>query len=205
MKHYTHDGKRNPELTTSDLRKIAHSCVGEDEIALAASLWYPWGHREGTIYTESSKIDLRIKMERSIQFDFCLGSYGLLINENSMDESRDTTFGTGGVSLFNRVCGSFKLYYGNCQLAPSSVWRDYFKCNPKNDDPYTWVDKTGMEVLRFERIASPFREIMREAYIRQPILFRWICNKPWMEAFLRSEHLCLIPFGTQEPYPYLGE
>lgn len=201
----THDGKRNPELTTSDLRRIAHSHIGEDEIVLAASLWYPWGYREGTIYTESSKIDFRIKMERPMQFDFCLGSYGLLINENSMDESRDTTFCTGGVSLFNRVCGSFKLYYGNCQLAPSSVWRDYFKCNPKNDDPYTWVDRTGMEVLRFERIASPFREIIQEAYIRQPILFRWICNKPWMEAFLRSEHLCLIPFGTQEPYPYLGE
>lgn len=41
------------------------------------------------------------------------------------------------------------------------------KCNLKNDDPYTWVDRTGMEVLRFERIASPFREIMQEAYIRQ--------------------------------------
>lgn len=198
-----HDGKKNPELTPSDLRNIAHSHVGEDEIVLAASLWYPWGYREGAIYTESSKIDLRIKMDRPIQFDFCLGSYGLLINENSMDESRDTTFGTGGVSLFNRVCGSFKLYYGNCQLAPSSVWREYFKCNPKNADPYTWVDRTGTEVLRFERIASPVREIMREAYIRQPILFRWVCNKSWLRSFLQSEHLCLYPFCTQESYPYL--
>lgn len=39
----THDGKRTPELTTSDLHNIAHSHIGKDEIVLAASLWYPWG------------------------------------------------------------------------------------------------------------------------------------------------------------------
>lgn len=201
----THDGKQTPELTISDLRNIAHSCIGEDEIVLAASLWYPWGYREGTIYMESSKIDLRIKMQRPIQFDFCLGNYGLLINEDAMYESCDTQFGTGGFSLFNRVCGNLNVNFGNCQLAPSSFWRDFLECKPKDNDPYTWVDRTGMEVLRFERIASPTREIMREAYIRQPILFRWICKKSWLEGILRSEHLCLIPFGVQEKYPCLGD
>ena len=201
----THDGKQTPELTISDLRNIAHSCIGEDEIVLATSLWYPWGYREGRIYTESSKIDLRIKMQRPIQFDFCLGNYGLLINEDAMYESCDTQFGTGGFSLFNRVCGNLNLNFGNCQLAPSSFWRDFLECKPKDNDPYTWVDRTGMEVLRFERIASPTREIMREAYIRQPILFRWICKKSWLEGILRSEHLCLIPFGVQEKYPCLGD
>lgn len=201
----SHDGKRNPELTTSDLLDIVHAHIGEDEVVLAASLWYPWGYREGTVYTESSKIDLAIRMQRPIKFDLCLGCYGLIINEEAMYESHNTKFGTGGISLFNRICGNFKLYFGNCQLAPSAVWRDYFKCNPKSNNPYTWVDSSGLEVLRFERIASPVREIMQEAYIRQPILFRWICNKPWLEAHLRSEHLCLIPFGTQEPYPNLGE
>ena len=154
---------------------------------------------------ESSKIDLRIKMQRPIQFDFCLGNYGLLINEDAMYESCDTQFGTGGFSLFNRVCGNLNLNFGNCQLAPSSFWRDFLECKPKDNDPYTWVDRTGMEVLRFERIASPTREIMREAYIRQPILFRWICKKSWLEGILRSEHLCLIPFGVKEKYPCLGD
>lgn len=201
----THDGKRNPELTISDLHDIAHSHVINDEIVLAASLWYPWGYRDGTIYTESSKIDFPIKMQRPIQFDFCLGNYGLLINEEAMDESQDTTFGTGGISLFNRVCGSFKLYFGNCQLAPSSAWRDLLECKPKGSDPYTWENNLGQEILRFERIASPIREITREAYIRQPLLFRWVCNKTWLNTILQSKHLCIIPFEAQEPYPCLGE
>jgi hypothetical protein len=138
-------------------------------------------------------------------FDVCIGNYGLLINEGAMDESRVTTIGIGGLSLFNRVCGNFMLYFGNCQLAPSSVWRVLFDCKPKDNDPYTWVDKSGQKVLHFERIASPVREIMREAYIRQPILFRWVCKKSWIETILESECLCLIPFGAEEPYPHLGD
>ena len=201
----THDGKSSPELSTSDLHNIAHSHVGEDEIVLAACLWYPWGYREGTIYTEVSKIDIPIKMERPVEFDACLGNYGLLINEQVMDETQDTTIGMGGVSLFNRVCGNLKLYFGNCQVAPASIWRDLFECEPKDNDPYIWVDSSGQEILRFERIASPVREVMREAYIRQPILFRWISNKAWLKTILQREHLGIIPFGTQEPYPRLGD
>lgn len=201
----THDGKRVPELTASDLHHIAHAQVNDDEIVLAASLWYPFGYREGVIYTESSKIDLPIKMQRSTHFDSCLGNYGLLIYEDSMDESRDTTIGTGGLSLFNRLCGSFRLYFGNCQLAPSSVWKDFFDCKPKSNNPYIWENRSGVEVLRFERVASPVRETMREAYIRQPILFRWVCNKPWLKTILQNECLCIIPFGIQEPYPFLGD
>ena len=200
----THDGKSSPEVSTSDLHNIAHSHVNEDEIVLAASLWYPWGYREGTIYTEVSKIDIPVKMERPIEFDACLGNYGLLINEQAMDESQDTTIGAGGLSLFKRVCGNLKLYFGNCQVAPASIWRDLLDCKPKDNDPYVWIDSSGQEVLRFERVASPVREVMREAYIRQPILFRWIGNKTWLKTMLQNEHLVIIPFGTQEPYPRLG-
>ena len=201
----THEGKHKLELSISDFRNIVRSHIGEDEVVLAANLWYPWGYREGTIYTESSKIDLPINIQRSVQFDVCLGNYGLLIHEDVMYESKDTGFGTGGVSLFNRICGNLNLNFGNCQLAPSSVWRDYFECKPKDNDPYTWIDRYDNEILRFERIASPVREIMREAYIRQPILFRWICKESWLEDIMRSENLCLIPFGIKEKYPYLGD
>ena len=197
----TYDGKKVPSLTPSDLRHIVHANVNDDEIVLAASLWYPFGHKEGVIYTESSKIDLPIKRQRSIHFDSCIGNYGLLISEVIIEESRDTTIGTGGISLFNRLCGNFRLYLGNCQLAPSSVWKDCFDCKPRNSNPYLWENRSGLEVLRFERIASPVRETIRELYIRQPILFRWVCKKSWLKSILQREHLYLFSFGNYKPYP----
>ena len=198
----SHDRGKDSELTTSDLHHIAHSHVNDYEIVLAASLWYPFGYKEGTIYMESSKIDIPIKMQRSNQFDMGIGNYGLLISEEAIVESFDSTIGTGGISLFNRLCGFFRLCYGNCQLVPSSIWRDFFDCKPKRSNPYIWEDHSGMEVLRFERIASPIRELIQEAYIRQPILFRWICNKTWLSTILQNEGLCLIPSCIQEPYPF---
>ena len=201
----SHDRRKDSELTTSDLHHIAHSHVNDNEIVLAASLWYPFGYKEGTIYMESSKIDIPIKMQRSNQFDMSIGNYGLLISEEALDEYRDTTIGTGGISLFNRLCGSFRLCFGNCQLVPSSIWRDYFDCKPKSSNPFIWEDHSGMEVLRFERIASPIRELIQEAYIRQPILFRWICNRTWLSTILQNEGLCLIPFFIQETYPFGGD
>lgn len=201
----THTDNKDLEIPTSDLHHIVHSHISDDEIVLAASLWYPLGHRGGTIYTEFSKIDFPIKLQRPIKLDYCIGNYGLLICEEAMDESRYTTLGTGGLSLFNRLCGSFRLYFGSCQLAPSSVWRVLFDCRPKIRNPYIWEDHAGAEVLRFERIATPIREALREAYIRQPILFRWICKKPWLETKLQKECLCLIPFSIREPYAIGGD
>lgn len=201
----TCDGNKKQELTLSNLHDIVHSHVGEEELVLAANLWYPWGYKDGVIYTEISKIDLPIKMHRNKQLDVCLGNFGLLANEEAIEESCYSAIGTGGLSLFNRVCGSFKLYFGNCQLAPSSVWKERFDCNPQEDNPYIWIDNKGQEILRFELIASPVREVMREPYIRQPLLFRWICNKAWLQDVLQSEHLCLYPFCTQEQYPCFSE
>lgn len=197
----TSDGKRQPELTASDFHRIAHSFVDDDETVLAASLWYPFGHKDGAVYTEFCKIDLPIKMPRPNQFDFCIGNYGLLISEQNLDESMDTNLGTGGLSLFNRLCGSFRVYFGNCQLAPSSVWRACFGCEPTPGNPYCWQDRFGQQVLRFERIASPTREALREVYIRQPILFRWVCKKTWLETILQEKTLCLLSISVQEPYP----
>ena len=135
------------------------------------------------------------------KFDFCFGNFGLLASEDVIDESCCSTIGTGGVSLFNRVCGSFKLYFGNCQLAPSSIWRDWLGCVPLDNDPYIWINQSGKKVLWFERIASPVREAMQEAYIRQPLLFRWICDKKWLNTILKSEKLYLNYTFAQEKYP----
>ena len=48
------------------------------------------------------------------------------------------------------------------------------------------------EVLWFERIASPMREAMREHYIRQPIIFRWVCDSTWIKQKLQELGLRMI-------------
>lgn len=125
----------------------------------------------------------------------------MLANENAIDELFVSEIGSGGIGLFSRVCGNLKLYFGNCQLAPSSTWRDYLGCETSESNPYVWVDRNGHQVLRFERIASPVRNLMGEAYIRQPILFRWICDKKWLDKALENLNLCVFLITEQEEYP----
>ena len=200
-----HDGKPHEYLTPSALHNIVNYNVGDNEIVLAASLWYPWGYKDGTIYIQSSKIGVPHDALMDKEFDRCVGNFGLLTNEDAIDESCVSEIGSGGASLFNRVCGNFKLYFGNCQLAPSSVWRDCFACEPLENNPYIWINQNGEEVLRFERVASPVRELMREPYIRQPILFRWICDKEWLKNMLQTMGLILFPICLQKKYPVLME
>ena len=200
-----HDKKEHEYLTTSDLSNITRYNVGEDEMVVASCLWYPWGHKDGTIYIQSSKIGLPHDAFMSDDLDSCIGNFGLLANENAMVESFDSGIGDGGVSLFNRVCGNLKLYFGNCQIAPSSIWRDCLDCTPTENNPYIWINQSGNTVLRFERIASPVRELLQEPYIRQPILFRWVCDKKWLNEVLRNNGLCLFHVCEQESYPRLTE
>lgn len=65
------------------------------------------------------------------------------------------------------------------------------------------IDGTGHKILRFERIASPYREAMQESYIRQPILFRWICNEAWLEKTLKENDLEIWKVVSSEEYPTL--
>ena len=103
----------------------------------------------------------------------------------------------GGVNLFNHLGGIHRLFHGNCQLVPSSIWREFFGCKPSDMSPYVWVNEDGDRILYFERIASPYREAIQESYVRQPILFRWVCNASWLEKVLRETSsnfgkLCLL-------------
>ena len=200
-----YNGEGTFELSEKEMQHIAHTHVNEGEIVLAATLWYPWGYKGGAIYTESSKIDLMESEYQNFQFDCCVGNFGLLAVEGAIEETCYSEFGMGGVSLFNLVRGNIKFYFGNAQIVPSSVWDNWFECKPKHNDPYTWFEKNGQKVLWLERIASPSREVMREPYIRQPILFRWVCSKTWLEATLIENHLHLYRIHNMAPYPLLAE
>lgn len=202
---YSNDGNNSVDFTISQLHDIACCRIEDGEIVLAASLWYPFGHSDGVVYTETSKISMSYGRPVSDRFDQCLGNYGLLACEGEIDETVHSRIYTGGRSLFNRVCGCLVIYYGNCQLAPSSVWRERFNCSPKRENPYVWVDQTGFEIMRFERIASPMRELIQEPYIRQPILFRWVCNRTWLYNILRENNMLLKSIYTEEPYPFQSD
>ncbi len=192
-------------LSCEQLQEIAHHNIENGEVVLAACLWYPWGHSDGAIYIESSMLsEDKAEKETSI-FDWCLGNYGLLSHEGALCETTNAPQFMDGFSLFNRVGGMQKIIYGNCQLAPSSIWRQMFNCRPDPNNPLILLNNEDVIVLRFERIAAPFREGLQETYIRQPILFRWICNKSWLDTTLSNSSICLSRIFQEEKYPNLSE
>lgn len=199
----TYNGEKESGLSNEQLHNIAHAHITEGNVLLAASLWYPWGHKEGAIYIESSKIKFLFDRSHSEEFDWCIGNFGLLACEGSIDETHNSAVGIGGASLFNRVGGGQKLFFGNCQMAPASIWCKLFACHPKQGNPYIWVDQYEREVLWYERIASPDREARQEAFIRQPFLCRWICNENWLK--MASSDLEVYHITSIEPYPNLIE
>ena len=182
-------------LSSEQLKKIVHSNVSDTDIVLSANLWYPWGHNGGAIYVESTILSSESCEIESKMFDWCLGNYGLLISEGNLEETNNVS------SLFNRIGGSHIITYGNCQLVPSSIWRAVFNCRPSDNDPFSWLNEDGNTVLKFERIASPYRQTMQESYIRQPILFRWICNKKWLTTTLSSLNVKLVRIFNKTNYP----
>lgn len=191
----------NEELTVEQMSAIANDNIGEGETVLAACLWYPWGHDEGKIYWEYSKVDSIMNQYRFDQKNRSVGNYGLLIHEGNLDESVEENLYRGGVNLFDHLGGSCRIFHGNCQLAPSTMWRRHLGCKPSLRSPYMWVNETDDKVLRFERIASPYREAINEKYIRQPILFRWVCDRMWLENILDNKGFKIWKISYLEDYP----
>lgn len=130
-----------------------------------------------------------------------MGNYGILAYEGTIEEANVEDPCFGGVNLFNHLGGIHRLFHGNCQLVPSSIWREFFGCKPSDTSPYVWVNEAGDRILYFERIASPYREAIQESYVRQPILFRWVCNASWLEKVLRDNELELWKVVSSEDYP----
>ncbi|WP_407309835.1 hypothetical protein [Desulfosporosinus sp. SB140] len=180
-------GKRPTQgLNEVQLSKIAHQNLSGGDTLLATYIWYPWGHEDGAVFIKTAKVCSTLNSYRDNRFDWCLGNFGLLAMEGAIDETEDTSIFRGGINLFNRIGGKIRICFGNSQLAPSSAWQKLLRCVPSSASPYVWINENGDEVLRFERIASPTREAMREAYIRQPIIFRWVCHSDWLHRKLKE-------------------
>lgn len=188
-------------LTRQDFSAIARRNLSDNETLLAACIWYPWGHEAGAIFFESTKVSSVFNPFQTNDFDWCLSNFALLARESSMSESRDTTLYHGGVNLFNRLGGRISICFGNSIFIPSSIWRELFRCYPSPNSPYTWQDSKGTMVLRFERFISPTRDATHELYIRQPILFRWVCESNWLEKKLKRLGLKKWQIHSIENYP----
>lgn len=171
------------------LSNIANYNVGEDEIVLAANVWFPWDREKGIIFNKVAKIDSKYNYFRSNRLNRSVGNFGLLFKEGSLDEYYEEYLDYGGVNLFNLVGGKTRFYYGSSQLIPSSVWADIFNCTIDSFYPYAFLDENSNQILRFEFIASPIRSLSNEHYFRQPVLFRWICKKGWLNDILKKQGL----------------
>ncbi len=188
-------------ISNEQLLKIIQNGIPDDKVLLAGSLWYPWGQKDGAICWLTSKIDTIFSFYFKDEMDWSVGNYGVLANEGAICETNNSEICFGGASLFNRVGGSLKFTFGNSQMVPSAFWKNCLNCSPSDANPYVWVNQQGKEVLWFERIVSPMRKTMREAYIRQPILFRWVCDSEWLNDLLKDNGLVLRYISSFESYP----
>jgi hypothetical protein len=201
--HSSSKSSREPQtIDKSRLSQIVHKNCGTHEKVVGACIWYPWDHDDGVLYYEIAKIDAGgISQVRNKDVEWCLGNYGLLYQEGFIDELGSKSAYRYGISLFKLVGGGMRFYHGNCQIAPSCIWREAFQCTPEIHSPYTWVDSSGKSVLHFERITSPTREAMHEKYYRQPVLFRWICNSDWMQGILNDKGLRIRYVSSVQKLP----
>lgn len=188
-------------VSNEQLLKIIKKGISDDKVLLAGSLWYPWGQKDGATCLVTSKIDTIFSFFSQDEMDWSVGNYGVLANEGAICETNYSEINFGGASLFNRVGGCLKITFGNSQMVPSAFWKNCLNCSPCEDNPYIWVNQQGKEVLWFERIVSPMRKTTREAYIRQPNLFRWICDSEWLNNLFEENGLVLKYISSFESYP----
>lgn len=198
----SHGDVEKDRLDKKKLHDVAQKNIKGSEMLLAACIWYPWDHKEGCIFCESAQIKSAYDLSSNNQDDCCAGNFGLLTYEGDLEESHIACKHYDGINLFNKVRGNIKLSFGNGQIVPSSAWKKVFHCEPSDETPYRWVDENGIDVLRFERIASPIRETNHETYIRQPVLFRWICNMEWLKQKLDELQLKVFFITSYEEMPF---
>lgn len=189
----------NPE-NKKQFSKIVRIDVPSHKKVVAGCMWYPWNHEHGAVFFETAKV-FSSWTSVSKEIEWSLGNYGFLNNEGNITEQFSASLESGGMGLFKRVGGGLRICFGNSQMIPSIIWREVFNCSPSEKTPYIWMNEKGEEVLWFERVASPIREAMREHYIRQPIIFRWVSDSKWMEQKLQDLGLKMTLVSEIEEMP----
>ena len=175
------------------------------EVLLAACIWYPWNYKDGNIFCELAQVKSIYDLSNNNQDDCCAQE---ILDCLSMKEILKNPILPMNIIIvlivFNKVRGSITIpYQGTHKLFRRQHGEKIFHCKPSDESPYTWVDENSIEVLRFERIASPIREATQEAYFRQPVLFRWVCNAEWLKQKLEELQLRIFFFTSHETMPFV--
>lgn len=186
---YDNQHRAEKEIDKKTLLKIALSNIDDHDVMLAAVIWYPVEHKKYLTYNVVTKIGSADKLSNNNEFALCTGSYGLLESEGQIIQSDPAYRYSHSINLFDIVRGLIRIPFGNCQISPSFAWKQLLKCSVSSTSPYLWINELGKTVLRFERFASPINDEMSEIYFSQPILFRWICDKEWLNSKLEEMNL----------------
>ena len=183
-----------------NLLEMSKYDLSSEELLLAASLWLPFGNSDEIVYNYTSKMLSIFSFLKDNQIYFAVGNYGLLLNQGGIFETVYNTCSNGGADLFYRTIGPKRFNYGDSQFVPSSIWYSILNCKPSSDSPYIWEDENHITVLKFERLASPSREVQHEQYIRQPVLFRWTGNAGWINKQMKKLGMKLLSTDSIEQF-----
>ncbi|MGG0475532.1 ATP-binding protein [Priestia aryabhattai] len=171
-------------------KEIINESVGKDKIVVGACLWYPFGHKDGIIYTETLKLISKQIFIKDNSITRTLNPGSIISNMQDLFEIEYEDVFENGICLTSEIVGSSDFIYGNCMIYPSPYLRDLLDIKPLQGNPLVWVNSVGDEVMFFERITNPYRNTIQEQYFRQPLLSRWICNKELINK-IAHENDCL--------------
>lgn len=172
------------------LKQILYKDVPDDMTVLGGSVWYPLGSQDGVIYYESAKViskEVLIKnqnIKRAINTRYFIAKS--FEADEDMFEIEDEYIDETGVSMVNEIIGTSIFVYGNTITYPSKVIIEAMGLKSCENNPLSWKDVSGNEVLYFERYTNPNREAIHERYYRQPLMGRWICKKSAIEKIIKK-------------------
>lgn len=176
------EGQNREKFEENIMLKINDGINTENELCIGAALYIPTKRKEGydIIYSKNIKSNYY----RKDNFYSVMPSYKILY----CDEMGLFETNVNVKSICNKICG---LTYGvnsNIRIALSNLFTSRNKLKLRSVDPFVWTDNKNREV-RFEWLMCPYRENIQEAYVRQPTLYRWVCDKELFDEFLSNNKL----------------
>ncbi|MDT0755369.1 AAA family ATPase [Mammaliicoccus sciuri] len=175
------------------LKRILYKDIPDDMIVLGGSVWYPLGSQDEVIYYESSKVISKEVLIKNQNIKKAINTRHFIAKffepDEYMFEIEEENINETGVSMVNEIIGTSIFMYGSTMTYPSKVITEVMGLEPCENNSLRWKDKSGNEVVYFERHTNPNREAIHERYYRQPLMTRWLCKKTIIEKLIQTRDL----------------